>query len=135
MATRSYIGIKNSDESITFVYCHFDGYPSHHGPILLGHYNTEERVRALLAGGDMSVLGERYNQPAGHSYNTPVDGCTIYYGRDRGEGNTAPSTEALIPRDERAYLFTPDGAGGGAWTYANGSAAWRALTPELWAGE
>ena len=59
MATRSNIGIKNSDGSIEMIYCHWDGYPDNQLPILTEHYNTEDKVRELLALGDISVLAER----------------------------------------------------------------------------
>ena len=41
MATRSNIGIVNEDDSITAIYCHWDGYPEHNGKILLNHYNNK----------------------------------------------------------------------------------------------
>ena len=54
MGTRSRIAIRNADNTYLSVYCHWDGYPSHHAPILQQHYDTEDKVRALLAGGDFS---------------------------------------------------------------------------------
>ena len=56
MSTRSHIGIKDS-RGITGVYCHFDGYPEGVGKTLLENYDTEEKVNALIAEGDMSSLG------------------------------------------------------------------------------
>ena len=38
------------------VYCHSDGYPSHVGAMLLVHYNSEERAKALVALGGISFL-------------------------------------------------------------------------------
>ena len=74
MATRSYIGIKNENEKVDYIYCHWDGYPTHHGPILIEHYQTKEQVDALLNLGDVSILGE------------DIDKC-VAYGRDKGESN------------------------------------------------
>lgn len=71
MGTRSFIGIQNEDESIRYVYCHWDGYPSHNGKILNEHYTDRKKVDKLLDGGDMSVLNEDitdveyYNQMRG----------------------------------------------------------------------
>ena len=71
MGTRSFIGIQNEDESIRYVYCHWDGYPSHNGKILNEHYTDRKKVDKLLDGGDMSVLNEDitdveyYNQMKG----------------------------------------------------------------------
>ena len=56
MGTRSRIAIRNTDNTYLSVYCHWDGYPSHHGPILQQHYDTEQKVCTLLAGGDFSSL-------------------------------------------------------------------------------
>lgn len=48
MSTRSRIGILNADGSIDSIYCHCDGYLSYNGDILMHHYDTEDKVRALL---------------------------------------------------------------------------------------
>jgi hypothetical protein len=53
MATRSYIGVRNTDASVDYIYCHFDGYPEHNGKILTEHYSNASRVRALLELGDL----------------------------------------------------------------------------------
>ena len=49
MATRSKIAIEDQDGTVRSIYCHWDGYPSHHGPILLEHYTTQEKVESLIA--------------------------------------------------------------------------------------
>ena len=72
MATRSYIGIKNENGKVDYIYCHWDGYPEHHGPILRGSYKTKSDVEELLELGDLSSL------------DTDPDGCEAYH-RDRGE--------------------------------------------------
>jgi hypothetical protein len=56
MATRSYIGKRLEDGKIRYIYCHFDGYPSHNGEILTEYYTTEDKVTDLLDLGDMSSL-------------------------------------------------------------------------------
>ena len=56
MATRSRIGLQLSDDSIVSVYCHYDGYPAYNGRILRTHYDTREKVEALVDGGDVSCL-------------------------------------------------------------------------------
>ena len=48
MATRSYIGVRNTDSSVDYIYCHFDGYPEHNGQILTEHYTNINRVNELL---------------------------------------------------------------------------------------
>ena len=57
MGTRSRIGVVNPGGTITSIYCHWDGYPEHHLPILTGHYTTKDKVADLLALGSLSTLG------------------------------------------------------------------------------
>lgn len=76
MSTRARVGIVRPDGSILSIYTHSDGYISHHGPILLEHYDTAQKVLALIKMGDCSCLGET------------VDDC-IFYKRDRGEDDSA----------------------------------------------
>lgn len=56
MATRSAIAIQNKDNSFDVVYCHWDGYPQHHLPILQEKYGKAAAVRKLLSKGDISSL-------------------------------------------------------------------------------
>ena len=56
MGTRSAIGYQLPSGRIKAVYCHWDGYPKHHLPILIEHYNTLEKVKALIKPGSMSSL-------------------------------------------------------------------------------
>lgn len=86
MATRSAIGIEK-DGKILAAYCHYDGYLDNNGDILYKHYQDPEKILKLVMLGDMSTLGEEVAAPIGmtHSYNNPMRGVTVYYGRDRGE--------------------------------------------------
>jgi hypothetical protein len=88
MATRSRLRMcLPSGEAKKPIYCHFDGYPSNMIPLLRGHYNTIEKVRELMALGNLSILAERVKPEPGesHSYERPASGVTIAYYRDRGE--------------------------------------------------
>jgi len=58
MATRSRIGIVNSDGSVSHIYCHWDGYLEHNGKILYEHYQDEEKVKELIKLGKLSALGK-----------------------------------------------------------------------------
>ncbi len=96
MGTRSAIIVERTDGKWAHVYCHWDGYPEHHGPILLGSYATQERAEALVAPGDMSSLAEQCDKPHGHTFDNRVEGYTVYYGRDRGEKGTAAKVKATL---------------------------------------
>lgn len=58
MSTRSHIGIENSDGTVTYVYCHWDGYPTGVGAEIVDLNRL--KARQLIAGGDMSTPGEYY---------------------------------------------------------------------------
>ncbi len=76
------------------VYCHWDGYPSHNGAILLEHYNSEEKIEALLEYGSISGLGETLEECKFHSRDMaeelehPIESDTeqdlIDVGKDNG---------------------------------------------------
>lgn len=84
MATRSRIGmVRESDGKIISVYCHFDGYPSHVGKLLLEVYNTPEKITELLSYGEISALYERIGER--HDFNELPGGVCTFYHRDRGE--------------------------------------------------
>ena len=100
MATRSAIGVLNSVGVIESVYCHWDGYPEHNGVILENFYTDEDKVKALIAEGDISALGvsigEKHDFNAKSEYVTSSVGefaseCT-FYGRDRDEKDTESRT-------------------------------------------
>jgi len=87
MATRSRIAIKHENETIESVYCHWDGYPKGVGATLLNHYTDKDKVAELISLGSLSVLGQFTKPEEGveHSFESPAEGVTIAYHRDRGE--------------------------------------------------
>lgn len=85
MSTRSTIWIKNNEDKYDGIYCHFDGYLDGVGKTLVENYTTFEEVRALIALGAISYLEKSIECPANHSFDSPVDGYTVAYFRDRKE--------------------------------------------------
>lgn len=81
MSTRSAIIIEEANGTAKGIYCHFDGYLDHHKPILLKHYNKEEKVRQLIALGDISSLAEEI----GEKHDSQIPRVVFAYGRDWGE--------------------------------------------------
>lgn len=115
MATRSRIGIENEDGSVSSVYCHWDGYPSHNGDLLVKHYSDRENVEALISLGAISSLRKNIVNTSGtHSFESPQEDVTIVYHRDRGEAlqeaRIDESIEAYAKSDyeEYGYVFTRD---------------------------
>jgi hypothetical protein len=105
MATRSRIGLELKSGQIVSVYCHWDGYPSFNGRVLRTHYNTEDQVRELIDGGDISAL--RTN--AGWQNETLPTTGPLYYA-SRGE-DCPPRLddnlgEYLQKGEEFAYVYT-----------------------------
>ena len=106
MATRSFICRLLPDNSVTGVYCHYDGYPDGVGATLKEYYQNPQKVDELLALGDLSEL------------NSDLE-TTVTYHRDRGE-DLAPNrvypsvidAVAQSPQDlgaEYVYVFGPQG--------------------------
>jgi len=57
MSTRSMIGMVEADNSVSAIYCHWDGYLSHTGKLLDQHYDSDVKIAELLAMGTLSILG------------------------------------------------------------------------------
>lgn len=112
MSTRSYIGIENSDGTVDYIYCHWDGYLSNNGQILNDHYQDESKVRQLIVEGDASYIKPEIGTK--HSFgDVPGNECT-FYRRDRGEDIVPRASDCIeeLPTDECAYVFR-----NGHWMY------------------
>lgn len=83
MDTRSTIALEYADGTVDQIYCHWDGYLSHNGQILLDHYQDPFKVQKLMDLGGLSILGEELGEK--HGFDEPVEGVCTAYGRDRGE--------------------------------------------------
>lgn len=111
MATRSRIGIENEDGTVSSVYCHWDGYPSHNGDLLINHYSDREKVEELIALGSISSLRKNIAPAPGsdHSFEKPQEDVTIVYHRDRGEdldeGRIDASLEEFEKEDNEEYGY------------------------------
>lgn len=104
MGTRSRIGIQLADGSIQSCYCHYDGYPSFNGVKLKEHFNSYEKVRQLIAGGDISALWTN----VGFNQETLPETGPLYYST-RGEDCPARLDEDMdeffSDNEEYAYIF------------------------------
>jgi hypothetical protein len=110
MATRSYIGVRNTDASVDYIYCHFDGYPEHNGAILREHYSNINRVNELLNLGDLSVLGQFIGEKM--DFDKRIQDTCLAYGRDRGESNVGKKNsgyDELITDQNVDYVYVFDG--------------------------
>lgn len=116
MSTRSRIGIKNDNGTITSIYCHSDGYLGGVGAILADCYSTDERVKELLALGDLSEIGEipgvkiDFNRrewsasPRGRGWVDQALQC-VAYGRDRGDVGQQATVSVSFDALKREHLL------------------------------
>ena len=85
MGTRSAIGYKTGEGKIRAKYSHYDGYVAGVGKTLVEHYQAARKIAQMVELGDQSFLAEEIFPKGEHSFNAPEEGCTVFYGRDRGE--------------------------------------------------
>ena len=103
MATRSNIAIYNSESQIAeYIYVHVDGYYEGVGAILKEHYQDVQKVKRLIAGGDISSLGKEVEIPEGveHSFESPAEDVTVFYSRDRQESDVEAQKVYLLSLDK-----------------------------------
>ena len=96
MGSRSYIGQLREDGKVEFVYCHSGAYMDDNGLTLLDHYTEADNVKALIAGGDMSYIGNA------------DDGDDSYIGGAGSKEYTMPISKFLEYKDisiESLFLF------------------------------
>ena len=125
MATRSRIGIVNEDGTVSSIYCHWDGYPSNNGRILVEDYTDRDKVKSLIELGSISSLDKHVEPPSivdendtngrkgermlkkfgftrAHSFDNPMPGVTVAYHRDRGEDYIEPRVDSSL---EKYFLY------------------------------
>ena len=127
MSVDSIIAKQDKNGAVRVVWCHFNGWLSHNGKLLLENYNTPEKIDALIDMGSMVHLGfEIGDKPhtlpnptyvkkgkfiIEHYFNSP---CT-FYGRDKNEDNfksTRYKSLANMKKNESAafcYLWNGRG--------------------------
>ena len=108
MATRGRIAIELKDGSVLSIYSHWNNSPEHNGCILRTHYNTREKVEALV---DLGDIGALWTNLGWNNETLPETGPLPY--SSRGE-DCPPRLDATLIDDyllgenneEFAYLFT-----------------------------
>lgn len=122
MSTNSTVSIVEDGKVIT-VYGHWDGNINGVGKTLHEHYHTRDSVLEIINNGWFSSLDANSTDcPSSHTFDTPVEGFSVFYGRDRGENNVeAVIVESVdmiadeFPSAEYDYMFV-DGEG---WYYCD----------------
>ena len=132
MGTHAHIGYIEKGK-IHYIYCHYDGYKSWVGRILQESYTDPEKIKQLIALGDISSLGPNLAPESGaeHDILKPAQDTTFAYHRDRGESwdHTQPRTtwqlgtffteefNYLINLDDPDHNLCPQNK----WVYSVGS--------------
>lgn len=138
MSTRSIIAKQVDEDKYLTIFCHYNGYPDDNGATLVKHYNTPERVDALLALGDLEVLCEKIEPTpqTAHTADVPQPGVTVAMQRDMhlsGCEAVEMTREELIEPEyegiEYTYVFSQDGK----WLYfpTGEEYEWRDLKEDL----
>lgn len=138
MSTRSIIAKQVGEDKYLTIFCHYNGYPDDNGATLLKHYNTPERVDALLALGDLEFLREKIEPTpqTPHTAGFPQSGVTVAMQRDMnlsGCEAVEMTREELIEPEyegiEYTYVFSQDGK----WLYfpTGEEYEWRDLKEDL----
>jgi len=117
-STRSHVGIIDKRGKITSTYIHSDGYPEGVGAMVVNHFADTRKVKELLK---LGKWGISYLEPGieggeGHSFNTPIDGETVFYGRDRGQKKFV-STFTSDQKDLQDYLSDVSNDAGAEYVY------------------
>jgi uncharacterized cysteine cluster protein YcgN (CxxCxxCC family) len=128
MGTRSSINFYK-DGIVKTIYCHWDGYLSNNGKILLSSYNTIERVEELLSFGDCSSLDDDLTKCEfyGRDRNEKDSGCREYQVGQIENVKKIPIEEA----QEYNYLFFDDGWYFTGYLGADDFETWTILTPNM----
>jgi hypothetical protein len=120
MATRCRIGIKEKG-FIRHIYSHWDGYPEYVGELLMNHYETSEKAKALINLGNISILRRFIGKKHEAGAISKRKQWTESYGRDFDYKGDEPKKSKNIALfldvtkkmwGEYAYLFQ-----NGEWYY------------------
>ena len=76
MGTRSTIAIEFADNSVSQIYCHWDGYLSNNGELLQAHYRDPFVLRDLIDLGDFSSLRETVEETKEGAYSERGEDCS-----------------------------------------------------------
>lgn len=109
MSTHAFIAKKIGTDKYKAIYCQFDGYLSHVGKMLAEHYDTTEKVDALLSLGGIQSLGEQIGPAPEGLENREDEKYTVAFKRDLDDDfwNTEEMTldELLNNGIDECYVY------------------------------
>lgn len=115
-ASYCYIAEEKDNDMYRSIYCHLDGYPEEVGKLLVKYYDTTEKLRELLALGDVYCLQKKLNPDpsALHCFGNYQKDVTVAFGRDREENGFEAKDRTLDEMldssedPEFVYIFTAE---------------------------
>ena len=120
MGTRSTIAIEFADQSVSQIYCHWDGYLDNNGQILRDNYTDPFKVRELIDLGDFSSLRDTVAETKEGAYSQRGEDCTArrYMNVDEYFAECQQEEYDYILRnvEGKAVWFVRCYATDGAWT-------------------
>lgn len=114
MGTRSTISLHHLNNTVSSIYCHWDGYLDNNGKILLEHYKDLVKVKKLICLGNISSLSKEIGikHPFDKANDPKYKDMCNAFGRDRGEKEQEPkffkTMEEFLSSDifqEYDYIF------------------------------
>lgn len=118
MSTRSNIAIERKNKTVEAVYCHWDGYLSNNGQILLDNYKDIDKINNLILKGDIGSLGEN------------IEACDFYEDENYKASFFKSLDEYLKQVDtlwiEYIYIFSESE---GKWYYIETHDNWKFKKP------
>ena len=116
MGTHCYIAEEKDNDMYRSIYCHLDGYPEEVGKLLVKYYDPTEKLRELLALGDVYCLQKKLNPDpsALHCFGNYQKDVTVAFGRDREENGFEAKDRTLDEMldssedPEFVYIFTAE---------------------------
>ena len=109
MSAHAFIAKKTGADKYKAIFCQFDGYLSQVGKILAEHYDTTEKVDALLSLGGIQSLGEQIGPAPEGLKNREDEKYTVAFKRDLDDDswNTEEMTlDELIDNDiDECYVY------------------------------
>ena len=127
MSTRGRIGMYLGNGNTISVYSHYDNYlVDGSGATLKLYYNDEDKIKELIAQGDISSLDKFIGEK--HDFYNRSNGWCTFYKRDRGEDGVDAvemPLDDLAKAEEYNYLWD-----GKRWLYSKGYVCdgWHVLT-------
>jgi hypothetical protein len=107
MGTHCLVGIQRANGTVDYIYVHYDGYLFGVGKRLLLHFDTADKVVALIEGGDRTTVLEEPEEQDRRPFQTTLDEFSFYRQADGGQGGSLYQYYYLFQENEWQF-HTPD---------------------------